>query len=626
MTKRVIVSTFTYLILTISSCKVLAQDLVAYYIMGDVCYMVNDQPKPLFLNAKITEPTAVRIPSGGRLELLDDVGHRRICITGPCSGSVILLMGSDNCTTSTVSNEYISYVKSQLADKTFVAGKRNKDITDLPQIGFGGNKQEEKSEDAANTTNSLAARFNLFKKESREIFESFRDKCNREYAEAVRQVWTEVPPTSRVEKPVMPNVKPVIYNGTDRFLFFGKKKHKARTVKVDSRVMEDTIQPQPIEKIEEVPLPDSISPSYMPFNFFGTKMKVRLGEVQRLNVGTITPDRIADILTVLSSKRYDNLLYDCLRLREQYSLCDWAYLQMLQVICNQFCGNNTNEATLLLGYLYYQSGYKVRFASDDVHLYLLVASKHIIYDKSSYLLDDVFFYPIDEISVPIYICKAEFPKEQDLSLYIHSPLDIVSGNYKEREIKSTRYPEICFKVKVDTELIRFYNTYPSSYVGQDFTTRWTMYAETPMNDSIKTQVYPVLRKELEGLTEWDATSRLLNLVQTGLEYEYDDVVWGYDRAFFAEESLYYPFCDCEDRAILFTRLVRDLLGLECILVYYPGHLASAVHFPSLEEVHGDYFTYNDKDYIVCDPTYINAGIGMQMPSLKDSETTLIPIK
>ena len=34
--------------------------------------------------------------------------------------------------------------------------------------------------------------------------------------------------------------------------------------------------------------------------------------------------------------------------------------------------------------------------------------------------------------------------------------------------------------------------------------------------------------------------------------------------------------NCEDRAILFTRIVRDLLGLKFILIYYPGHLASAV--------------------------------------------------
>lgn len=55
---------------------------------------------------------------------------------------------------------------------------------------------------------------------------------------------------------------------------------------------------------------------------------------------------------------------------------------------------------------------------------------------------------------------------------------------------------------------------------------------------------------------------ILNWVQTGSEYEYDDKVWRHDRAFFAEETLYYPYCDCEDRSILFSRFVRDLLGLD----------------------------------------------------------------
>lgn len=37
----------------------------------------------------------------------------------------------------------------------------------------------------------------------------------------------------------------------------------------------------------------------------------------------------------------------------------------------------------------------------------------------------------------------------------------------------------------------------------------------------------------------------------GFVYEYDDKVWGGDSAFFAEESLYYPYYDCEGRFILF---------------------------------------------------------------------------
>ena len=88
-----------------------------------------------------------------------------------------------------------------------------------------------------------------------------------------------------------------------------------------------------------------------------------------------------------------------------------------------------------------------------------------------------------------------------------------------------------------------------------------MYANTPVEAEVKAQLYPQLEAQLKGLSQKEAVERILNWVQTGFEYEYDNKVWGHDRAFFAEETLFYPYCDCEDRSILLTRLVRDLLHL-----------------------------------------------------------------
>ena len=119
-----------------------------------------------------------------------------------------------------------------------------------------------------------------------------------------------------------------------------------------------------------------------------------------------------------------------------------------------------------------------------------------------------------------------------------------------------------------------------------------------------------------------AVNKILNYVQTGFTYEYDDKVWGHDRAFFAEESLYYPYCDCEDRSILFTRLVRDLLGLKCILIYYPGHLASAVEFTK-DNVVGDYISLNNRKFIIADPTYIGAPVGETMPKMDNKTAKVI---
>ena len=173
-------------------------------------------------------------------------------------------------------------------------------------------------------------------------------------------------------------------------------------------------------------------------------------------------------------------------------------------------------------------------------------------------------------------------------------------------------------------LIRFYGDYPTGHYGDDIGTRWAMYANMPMEQSLRDSLYPVLRNALFGSTEQEAVNILLNWVQTGFVYEFDEKVWGGDRAFFPAETLYYPYCDCEDRSILFSRLVRDLLDLDVVLLYYPGHLASAVAFSY--PVGGDYLVYNDKHYTVCDPTYIGAPVGATMPKMDNATAKIIPLQ
>ncbi|MDE5550513.1 MAG: hypothetical protein K2I99_04085, partial [Bacteroidaceae bacterium] len=187
-----------------------------------------------------------------------------------------------------------------------------------------------------------------------------------------------------------------------------------------------------------------------------------------------------------------------------------------------------------------------------------------------------------------------------------------------RTLKSSRFPDMELTVQVNKNLIDFMNSYPTSAVGSNFMTRWAMYANKPLEAQLAGELLQNLRQKLMGLNELEATERLLNWVQTAFVYEYDDKVWGDDRAFFPEETLYYPYCDCEDRSILFTRLVRNLLGLKCVLIYYPGHLASAVHFTS-DDVAGDYILLDGQRFVVCDPTYIGAPVGRTMPDM-DNET------
>ena len=119
---------------------------------------------------------------------------------------------------------------------------------------------------------------------------------------------------------------------------------------------------------------------------------------------------------------------------------------------------------------------------------------------------------------------------------------------------------------------------------------------------------------------------LLHFVQTGFEYKTDEEQFGYEKYFYPEEVIGYPYCDCEDRAALFSWLVQKYTNAKVIGLQYEGHVATAVCFGDDATVKGDGFMYGGKKYFVCDPTYINAGIGMAMPQFKGKTPKVIKLK
>ena len=208
-----------------------------------------------------------------------------------------------------------------------------------------------------------------------------------------------------------------------------------------------------------------------------------------------------------------------------------------------------------------------------------------------------------------------------LSFYVPQLPKLPESLSETRILCSERYADMKVASQVNRNLLDFYSHYPTSVVGNNVCTRWAMYADAPLCTPAETHVVNVLKEKLKNSDEQLALNKLLNFVQTAFVYEYDDKVWGGDRAFFGDETLFYPYCDCEDRSILFSKLVREILGLEVLLVYYPGHLATAVH--TRTDIPGDYILLNGKRFLVCDPTYVGAPIGKTMPAMDNQSAKVI---
>ena len=175
---------------------------------------------------------------------------------------------------------------------------------------------------------------------------------------------------------------------------------------------------------------------------------------------------------------------------------------------------------------------------------------------------------------------------------------------------------------VHKNLLEYYGDVPPVGYNDNFMTRWATLFSYPLERQLKESLVDKMKQKLVGMSQKDAVQQLLWWTATAFDYKYDEEVWGYDRAFYAEETLFYPYNDAEDRAILLARLVRDVLGLDVALVYYPGHLAPAVRFTDAD-VNGASVVVSGQRFIICDPTYIGSDVGEEMPSMKGLEKTTI---
>ena len=464
-------------------------------------------------------------------------------------------------------------------------------------------------------TDDFYAQYEKFSKHAKAEYEDYRAQCNAEYVKFLERAWKEYKVLPSIPRPKDEVVPPTIMPRQD------KNKKQAKEIPIENIVSPilSLPQPKPISPIYEN---DKVEEKNFSFSYMGTTCEVRLPKDLNIRMSGCESCMIATIWKQLATNAMDNTIRDFLALRLKMQLCDWAYLNLIDTFAKAFCGHG-NEAVIMAAFIYSQSGYKMRLGRDCEKLYLLYGSKHGIYEKGYIVIEGINYYPLDDKVERMEISDFSFPQEQSMSLYIENAQKFTIRPSAKRKLASEQYHDVTIDSQVNLNLIQFYNTYPSSEVNGNFMTRWKMYADTPMDESVSQMLYPDIKNKIEGLSDVQAVNQILNWVQTAFQYEYDDKVWGHDRAFFAEETLYYPYCDCEDRAILFTRLVRDLLGLKCILVYYPGHLAS--YFYLKQQVNGDYISLDGDVYTICDPTYIGAPVGITMPEMDNRSAKVIKL-
>ena len=474
--------------------------------------------------------------------------------------------------------------------------------------------------------------FEQFKQQAYQEYEDFRKQANEEYARFMEEAWKIFDILPPEEPPAKPKPPVPLVDNTEPLLEPAPKPSPDQTPeptpepKPATRPVRETVRvPDPVV-LTEIPRPDftqterpkplePIIPSAVPMTatqnvyLYGSSFPFHLDNYDTPKLKDASEKSVAKMWNQLSDPSYDYLIAECLQQRESRNLCDWAYVKLTQQVAEKQFGKDTNEAIVMQMYLLTQSGYKMRIARDNSdHLLLLMGSKEKIFRYYYFEKGGVKYYILDRKhnKKSLHVFDHAFPKEKSLSLALTQP-DLQVEKTETRTIKSKRYPNVSVNVQTNRNLIDFYNDYPINF-------NWHYYSLASLSPVIKDSLYPALRKAIEGKTDLQAVNILLNFVQTGFQYQTDDAQFGYERPLYPDETFYYPYCDCEDRSILFSCLVRELLGLDVVLLDYPVHIATAVCFN--EPVEGDYVVVDGKNYIISDPTYIGAVVGQCAPKYK----------
>ena len=329
---------------------------------------------------------------------------------------------------------------------------------------------------------------------------------------------------------------------------------------------------------------------------------------RKCSLNGLNENAIADAYEALCNSDYKPLLADCAQIRKDLRLNDWGVFTLVRQVADTYCGT-ANESIVMQQFLLNEMGYKARMARKATgdKMMLFVATDCAIYAHPYITLNGQNYYNLsgNNEQCQFYMCQKDSPKAKNsVGMQLKEaplfPGTVVSSTHQARGSAA--------KVTVDVPkaLMDFYKDYPQC--------DYSVYFNAPVNAAMENRILSSLAPLVQGRNEADAANILINFVQTAFQYQTDGQQFGYEKPFFVEELFYYPYSDCEDRAMLFSYLVRKLLGLDVVLLDYPEHIATAVRFNG--NVSGDYLMVNGRKYTVCDPTYIGASIGMTMPRYK----------
>lgn len=446
-----------------------------------------------------------------------------------------------------------------------------------------------------------------FKKSAREVHRNFSDSLNAEFAKTISSNWEQFQISEPENSIISPQPdSPTIAGESD--------KYSGGVLKASEIV--DTLALSSGDFVSYSTRTE-VQNRTVSFLFYDSIQKTTIPSVYgNFHPSGISESDVGEFWRRLGREDFSEILSSCKNIKVNCGFNDWAILEWVQALsCSIFPQDVNSERKIFEVFLLNQMGLMAKLARMDDKFQVLFASLQPIYARRYTVIDTYQYYLVDakQSGSSIYTYRSDFSgKLRPLDLRIMNPLTLGNDySYESRTFKSQVF-DCIIDIPINNALMSFYKEYPQTTVN--------VYAQSAPDKKFSDSLLGQLKAKLTGFDGSRIVNELLRFMQYDFSYKVDSEQFGYEKQFFCEENFIYEDNDCEDRAILFSFLVRKLTGRKVILLEYDDHIATAVRFD--DGCNGHYVNFDDGRYYICDPTFIGATVGMCMPKYIDNKARI----
>lgn len=461
--------------------------------------------------------------------------------------------------------------------------------------------------------------FGSFARQTQHEYASFQQEANLQFVDILKESWVEFDSISSMDYPRKPKPKVApIAPATPPI----KRDSISDIQKYDDNPQ--IVRPNDIEDCEENSILDDIEQSKNICRYLFCNIPITIAVTEDLINYRMAGNKESDVAAFwafLSSNKCEDITTYIIEWTNkhavQMNLNDWGVYLWITTLSKNIFSEKLNEMEVFATFLLNQVGLDARLGLADGRLVTMVAVKEQVYARMYCEYNGCKYYFPSEIKnvKTLFSYKQNFPGMlSPVSVNITTPLNLGIGqNDIAYTAKKSSVFSSEFRIPINTNLCAFYKKFPQVDID--------VYVRAAVDDNFSREILSAIKPHLENKSKEEQVSLLMRFMHYDFQYKTDDEQFGYEKPLFVEEDFVYAYNDCEDRSILLAYLVRELVGLDSVLVEYSDHVAVAICFD--DDLIEKHFRYNGKNYTICDPTYIGASIGDIMEGYENAKFNVI---